>query len=325
MPVRLLGFFFLAVGAGLGFGAYRDFSSPPIETLSIVLVPVFQLLAGAGLLDVSPKARALAFFICCFHLILGALVFFGGWSWADFIPVEPVLEFLPRIPMVLPPGLVPGICLFFLPALVALVLNLKAVGYYFERGLRGYFAWYAPFAVVLAGGFGFSYGLLALSETSLVFGYSERTLFGYHLGVIPTRIVNGLEFLLPLMVAFDLLTGKRSAWYLGLAYAAYYWTGYLLEGGVSSVWRDFRFTFFGIGWLFVSLSLLFHWSFFWKQDEWLAKRLAGRSNWLWPVVFWSLAASALALAVAYTMSKQAATRYREKNVRAFWLEQTPEV
>lgn len=296
--IRLLSVLLFAIGAAFSFGVWRTFPAVP-KTVTFVFLPLLHLAVGAGLWMGKPTARSAAFFLALFYMFLGILVWNKTVLAIDFIPIVPLVEFIPTQVLRLDVSLVKGLGFFALPLAVVLILSLRSVGFSFEPFLQGRFSWSTPFSLLLASAFIFSYSLLAVSETNFFLGGTGRSLFGYSLNPAAEKAVSYAEFCLPFILAFAFTAGEIWAWLFGLVYGVYYWLPYLVGGFRPDDLHDFKFLFFGAGWLLTALVLLFSWPFFWKQELWAECRAAGKRNWFYSILFLILAGGVAAGAVLY--------------------------
>lgn len=274
MPIQILGYFILFIGVALAFGAYRAVTSHEIETITAVLIPAAHLAAGIGLTYRQDSSRYLAFVLSCFYALLGILSFQGILEASDFIPIVPLIEFIPEVLLRWNLSVMLVLSFFVLPTLVALFLSLKPVAANFDETLEGLFSWNAPLLVVEVSAFLIIYSLLASSRLDFFASPEERIIFGYSLTEWPGRVVNGFVFLFPMALAVGLRRGERWAWVASLLYGGVWWFPFFRDGMPASRLRDFEFLFYGAGWAIVVLVLLIYWQYFWQYDAWREKRVA---------------------------------------------------
>src|SRR3989338_2356949 len=274
MPIQILGYFILFIGVALAFGAYRAVTTGEIETITAVLIPAIHFSAALGLRYRRDDSRYLAFVLACFYILLGILSFRGAVSAIHFIPIVPLVEFIPDTFLRWNVSVMAAVSFFVLPALGAVFLNLKVVAANFDEELEGLFSWSAPLLVVFVSAFPVIYSLLLYGRLDFFVDPEARVIFGYSILGWASGVFSALVFLLPIALAFGLRGGERWAWVVTLVYGGAWWFPFFRDGMPASRLRHFEFLFYGAGWTAVAFVLLIHWQYFWQYDAWREKRVA---------------------------------------------------
>ncbi|MBI4358519.1 MAG: hypothetical protein HY584_04400 [Candidatus Omnitrophica bacterium] len=273
MVIPLLGFANLSLGLAMAFAAYRVVTSGQLENLSQILIPLSHLFVGYGFIRWSGWVRYWAVSLSCFYLVLGILGFTETLLVIDFIPIVPLVEFIPVTLLRWWNPVVGSTLLFFVfPVCIAAYLSVKNVAVTFESWLGGRFSWGAPFLVVLASAFIFTYAMLYASQISFFMDPQPKSIFGFSLAPGHGQILRHVEFYLPLVLALGFTSGGLMPWVLALMFALYYWLPLLFGADHAAGPDHFKFLFFGIGWACVALIALFYSRFFWRPRAWLDKR-----------------------------------------------------
>ena len=275
MLSRFLGFLVLALSGILSLGAYDSFVQKHLSTPTELVLPLFHLVAGFGLIRSKSWARYLTFFISGFYILLGILTFKHILSPSALIPADPLIRFLPTAFFRWNLSIISAAVFFVLPVLLMLYLSLNSTASRFEPWLQERFIWSAPFLVILAASFVFSYGFLTAPRLSYFFVQEEtRHVLGFWMPPLYAQILRYIEFFLPLILALGLATGGFIIWSLTFVEVLLYWLPFLWNGLPPAELHSFKFLFFGFGWVFVGAVLLIHVRFFWNQRAWLEKRVA---------------------------------------------------
>ena len=288
-----------ASGSILCFGAYRLIKLYPTQlaTLAQVLIPVLHLAAAFGLMEVRTRARHLTCFLAFFYLGLGILVFADSVSVRNFLPIAPLIQFVPTAFLLINLRIYVVSCFLVLPALILGIVSLRATAAAFKSGPEGRFSWQVPLAVLVASHFALAYAFLAHSEIYFFIRPEPRLLFSFPLTPAQGLVVQYLEFCLPLVLGFGLLAANPWFACFALVLGVYYGLPYWLGGFGGAHLYDAKFLIFGAGWIFVLLTVIFYWGFFWQPGEWLEKRSERKLNRAPSFVFWILS---LLLAVTVT-------------------------
>lgn len=273
MLSQLVGFLNLIVGVIFAFGTYLAFVDKHINTIAFVILPFAHLLAGIGLLRYKSWSRYFVCSLAIFYGVLGILSLKDALPLMDYIPIVPLVRYIPiSVLGWFAPWLGVSIFLILIPMFCVLLLSSKMVAARFESWLGGRFSWSAPFPVILASGFIFSYALLIQSRLSFFLLSEGRNLFGFQLSPLQNQMLHYVEFYFPLVLAFGLTGGGKLVFYGTLVLALYHWIPFFTSDTKPVLLRDFDFVFFGAGWALTALLLLIYRSFFLGRGIWLEKR-----------------------------------------------------
>jgi len=308
--IRVLGVSTLAMGVVLLFGAYQIIVGLELATKTQALIPILHLFAGIGLIRLKNWGRDAALFLTSLYLFLGMLVLLGDLTVIHFVPIIPIFEYIPTAIFQLDVHLVSFVTLVVVPIAVFVFLSMRSTARIFDSALGGHFAWGAPFLVVLASIYLFSYPFLSSAALMLTDVTEGLLVAGHTPTELGIAVFGAFEFVLPVLLAIGLRTGGRVMWFFTLAVCIYY--------GISVFWSRapgeslfaLQTLFFKGGWLFVFLVLLVHWWFFWHHLEWSRRRalryespiyverwwelhILKRVPWLYPAFVFFLAACVL--------------------------------
>ncbi len=287
--VQVLGFVILLIGGVLSFGLYRVFTLTPTElaTVAQMVIPLVHVGAGYGLMSGKDAGRQVSVYLAVFYVTLGTLVAAGVAKAVDYLPLVPVIEFLPAPVLQWDAGLVSILCFFVFPIFLILFLNLRIVAFRYDATLKGELSWHAPFPVILTGAFIFAFSLLSLSQLSFFTRPEGRTIFGLELTPAHGQAARCAEFFIPFLISLWLLMGRGLSWLFAFILGIYFcWAPLAVKGSEAFHLMDTQFSIYAVGWVFVLLSLLFYWEFFWNVEEWNQRVRAGKEKGVRTFLFW---------------------------------------
>jgi hypothetical protein len=260
--IRLIGMLIFTVGAVFSYGAYVAVEQKQVPTFTLVLLPVAQLFAGLGLIQLRPLGRFLALSLCSFLVLLGVLAHRGIVATIDYLPLVQLIEHVPLAFFEWNLSHVSITCYFIMPMFIAIILCTS-----WPTPKQATVSWQVPLLVALVSTFVVSHSLLMKANMEPLISEEVRVIFGTSLSQTPSGILFCFEFLIPIVVGFGLAHRERWAWAIALVIGVAYWLPVLDRGVASDDFKSFEFLFFGIGWLLTIVCVLVYWKLFWRKES----------------------------------------------------------
>lgn len=286
--IRFAGFFIFLTGLVLGYSFYRILHYSPFQFLTATqaIIPIVHVGAGLGLMTRSEFGRQLSVYLSVFYLLLEAFIASRIVEVTYFLPIAPMIGYLPISVLRWNFQPIAIACFVVLPLFLLLALNVKAIAFQFDPNLKGEVAWKAPFSVVFSGAFIFAFSLLTTSQIAFILKAEPRSIFGIGLSPYQAQISRCAEFYAPFVLSMWILIGRRLTWFFAFLMSAYFcWIPLALDPLGAGYLKDIKFVIFSVGWFIVVLSLSVYWQFFWNREDWLEETQQGKSRRLSKLLF----------------------------------------